>query len=558
MEVDQRKTSQQIKKEDKEENRHHGEEDDCKQEVVFHKDEKQFELTIAEMGEVREENQRLRLHLDQIMKDYQTLQKKFHDILHQQQETSTTVATALTKPNEQPRINDESDLVSLSLGRKSSPELVKKDKRCTTPPTKSSEGLGLGLEYCKFELSSTTQAESSINPSPDNSLEETKDEAGETWTPQKPPTPKRSGDDQEVSQQNPTKKTRVSVRVRCDTPTMNDGCQWRKYGQKIAKGNPCPRAYYRCTVSPTCPVRKQVQRCPQDMSILITTYEGTHNHPLPVSATAMASTTSAAASMLTSGSSTSGSNPNPSTTSHGLNFYLNENLKLKPIYLPHSSISPSPSCPTVTLDLTSNTLSTSSPYNYRSPPMTNTFPPRYSTTNLNFSSLESNALPISWSNGTLNYGKNQMGSLNFGSTQTQENIYHSYMQNKSMMANATTNNQHSLQPDTIEAATRAITSDPNFQSVLQAALTSIIGVGGIGVQGGGEKSCQNVKMEDTFPVFSSFPSTSNTNKCSSSFFNKSMAATTMTNSQAAGSNSLPFSSSRSKSTSPENSRDHVV
>ncbi|XP_010542706.1 PREDICTED: probable WRKY transcription factor 21 [Tarenaya hassleriana] len=58
-----------------------------------------------------------------------------------------------------------------------------------------------------------------------------------------------------------------------------DDYSWRKYGQKPIKGSPHPRGYYKCSSMRGCPARKHVERCLEDPSMLMVTYEAEHNHP---------------------------------------------------------------------------------------------------------------------------------------------------------------------------------------------------------------------------------------------------------------------------------------
>ncbi|PHT57667.1 putative WRKY transcription factor 56 [Capsicum baccatum] len=71
---------------------------------------------------------------------------------------------------------------------------------------------------------------------------------------------------------------RIAFHTRSTEDILDDGFKWRKYGQKAVKNSTHPRSYYRCTHH-TCNVKKQIQRHSKDTSIVVTTYEGIHNHP---------------------------------------------------------------------------------------------------------------------------------------------------------------------------------------------------------------------------------------------------------------------------------------
>ncbi|KAE8719419.1 putative WRKY transcription factor 3 [Hibiscus syriacus] len=77
---------------------------------------------------------------------------------------------------------------------------------------------------------------------------------------------------------------RIIVQTTSEVDLLDDGYRWRKYGQKVVKGNPHPRSYYKCT-TPGCNVRKHVERASTDPKAVITTYEGKHNHDVPAAKT---------------------------------------------------------------------------------------------------------------------------------------------------------------------------------------------------------------------------------------------------------------------------------
>nr|QCV57319.1 WRKY transcription factor [Fagopyrum tataricum] len=84
-----------------------------------------------------------------------------------------------------------------------------------------------------------------------------------------------------------SKKRKVRVKRTIKVPAISnkmadiptDEFAWRKYGQKPIKGSPHPRAYYKCSTVRGCPARKHVERCAEEPSMMLVSYEGEHVHP---------------------------------------------------------------------------------------------------------------------------------------------------------------------------------------------------------------------------------------------------------------------------------------
>ncbi|KAL3528977.1 hypothetical protein ACH5RR_008299 [Cinchona calisaya] len=112
------------------------------------------------------------------------------------------------------------------------------------------------------------------------------------------------------------KISRVYVRTEASDSSLivKDGYQWRKYGQKVTRDNPSPRAYFKCSFAPSCPVKKKVQRSVEDQSILVATYEGEHNHPHPSKMETPSSNSSKCVTLGTVPCSTSLSSSGPTIT----------------------------------------------------------------------------------------------------------------------------------------------------------------------------------------------------------------------------------------------------
>ncbi|KAG2321284.1 hypothetical protein Bca52824_014497 [Brassica carinata] len=192
----------------------------------------------VEMEEAKEENRRLKSSLNRTKKDFEILQTQYNQLMVQHEDSNNKFSPKghhqdKNEYEDKGNINEREELVLLSLGRRSkspvpSGSVTNKDEKGKGLMDEtgdehekgSDHGLSMGFEY--KDLS---------NPSEkleiDHSQEKTSLEISNSSKipPENSFGFKNDGDDhedeEELLPQNLVKKTRVSVRSRCETPTVS-------------------------------------------------------------------------------------------------------------------------------------------------------------------------------------------------------------------------------------------------------------------------------------------------------------------------------------------------
>ncbi|KZV20826.1 hypothetical protein F511_43409 [Dorcoceras hygrometricum] len=185
-------------------------------------------------------------------------------------------------------------------------EIIYKGQHNHSPPSKRARDTGNASSETGFEVQTGNNRPRNEDEVPEHtSVSSDSDEVGDAENrldgrDVDEPESKRRNTEVLTSEQASNHRTvtepRIVVQTTSEIDLLDDGYRWRKYGQKVVKGNPYPRSYYKCT-NPGCNVRKHVERAASDPKAVITTYEGKHTHDVPAAKTSSHSAAAAASQL---------------------------------------------------------------------------------------------------------------------------------------------------------------------------------------------------------------------------------------------------------------------